>query len=236
MIFNLVAGMGRGGLPEFDYTGQYQLLDDGKDKGVQNWRIRFLSSGVLTFKKLKTSIDVFLVGGGGARGNAAGVWNKSGSGGGGYTKTYKSIVAYEDASYTITVGEGGKTPTKGGAVTQGESSKAFGYEAAGGMSGKAIHGGNGGSGGADCDGTTRAQDGADGEDTNDENKANAGKGQGPTTREFGEATGELYATGGAQGSGSGAPNTGDGAGGITEDDDGVASDGGSGIVVIRNAR
>lgn len=53
MIFNPAAGTAGGGLPEFEYTGQFQLIDEGRKNGVRNWRIRFLTSGVLTFSKLR---------------------------------------------------------------------------------------------------------------------------------------------------------------------------------------
>ena len=48
--------------PEISYTGTYALLDDGDG----NWRIRFLTSGTLTFVKQNATVDVFCVGGGGA--------------------------------------------------------------------------------------------------------------------------------------------------------------------------
>ena len=77
-------------LPEFTYTGTYQLIDDG----YGDWRIKFLTSGVLTFAELGSGakgIDVFLVGGGGGCGNANGVSDYLGAGGGGYTKTTRQI-------------------------------------------------------------------------------------------------------------------------------------------------
>ena len=68
-----------------------------------------------------------------------------------------------------------------------------------------------------------------------------GQGQGTTTREFGESTGDLYASGGyynanngTNGEGNGADNTGNGAGGTNNNNKSTV--GGSGIVVIRNHR
>ncbi len=55
------------GMPEYTYTGNASLIDDGGG----NWRIKLLTSGVLTFTKLgnaKGGIDLFLVGGGCAGG------------------------------------------------------------------------------------------------------------------------------------------------------------------------
>jgi len=232
MIFNPVIGESLGGLPKFEYTGQYQLIDDGKTGSRRNWRLRFLTSGILTFSRLSTPIDVFLVGGGGGNGNSKSITDKSGSGGGGYTLTRRNEVLFEDTPYEIIIGAGSSMPSSNSETTQGGSSIAFGYEVKGGYSGYKNSGGDGGSGGADAFGTVRATDGADGQ--NAEEGGTAGEGQGTTTREFSENTGELYATGGAQGSGDGTPNTGDGGGGTSVA--GTGTSGGSGIVVIRNAR
>lgn len=233
MIFNSVMGEGLGSLPRFAYTGQFQLIDDGKNGSRRNWRIRFLTSGVLTFDRLSTPIDVFLVGGGGGNGNTRSVTDQSGSGGGGYTLTRRNQVLEEDAPYEIVIGAGSSMPESSSGTTQGGSTIAFGYEVKGGYSGHKNSGGDGGSGGADASGTNKAINGADGEDT-EQSAGHSGEGQGSPTREFSESTGELYASGGAQGSGDGAPNTGDGGGGT--DVAGTGTSGGSGIVVIRNAR
>ena len=78
--------------------------------------------------------------------------------------------------------------------------------------------------------------------TNGGGGTNAGAGQGTTTREFGESTGKLYATGGSGVSKkNGQANTGDGGSGgkYSETSNGTApsgGSGGSGIVIIRNAR
>ena len=100
---------GGGGLPEFTYTGTYQLIDDGGG----NWRIKFLTSGVLTFTKLGSAgkgIDVFLVGGGGGCGNANGVSDFLGAGGGGYTKTTRQITVQAGVEYPIVIGAGSTKP------------------------------------------------------------------------------------------------------------------------------
>ena len=112
MIFNSVMGEGMGSLPRFAYTGQYQLIDDGRAGSRRNWRIRFLTSGVLTFDRLSTPIDVFLVGGGGGNGNTKSVTTKSGSGGGGYTLTKRNQRLEEDAPYEIQIGAGSEMPEK----------------------------------------------------------------------------------------------------------------------------
>ena len=72
-----------------------------------DWRIKFLESGTLTFSDVrgaKDGIDVFLVGGGGGGAKATTTYLGGGGGGGGYTKTQKNILVSE-GSYTITIGE-----------------------------------------------------------------------------------------------------------------------------------
>jgi hypothetical protein len=222
---------GGGGLPEFTYTGTYQLIDDGGG----NWRVKFLTSGVLTFTKLGNAskgIDVFLVGGGGGCGNANGVSDFLGAGGGGYTKTTRQITVQAGVDYPIVIGAGSTKPNSSSTQTRGGTTSAFNTSIEGGYSGKAMSGGDGGSGGASTNGATGGTDGGDGSVGNAGGQA--GKGQGTTTREFGEDSGELYASGGYWDSRDGADNTGNGGGGVYLNT--KTSTGGSGIVVVRNHR
>ena len=128
-----------------------------------------------------------------------------------------------------------------------------------------ICGGSGGSGGGQSVGRgitspynvagAGGSDGSDGGAANPQPNATnypIGSGQGTTTREFGEATGKLYAggggagnilgtptSGGAGGAGNGGsnmtatPNTGGGGGGANESPANIGGGGGSGIVCIR---
>ena len=179
--------------------GTYQVLDDGGG----NWRIKFLSSG--TFTPLKDMvIDAFLVGGGGA---SAG--NYCGYGGAGYTTTVRSVVVAANTAYPIVVGAAGtQTYT---VQSDGGTSSAFSAVANGGhhsVSGDKNWkktGANGGSGGGGqyADGGTDGSDGATGDTA-------GGKGQGTTTREFGEADGDLYASGGGGNLKATVPNSGNG--------------------------
>ena len=182
------------------------------DDGGGNWRIKFLSSGVFTPLKTMT-IDVFVVGAGGG-----GHGKYSAGGGGGYTKTAKSVVLEANTQYSIEIGASG-------ADVNGGNTSAFGSTSEGGkVGGTSFNGGDGGSGG----GSLKATGGVDGADGNSSSPYTGGKGQGTTTREFGESTGDLYSSGGdgiSDGAAAGADNTGDGG------DYGKA--GGSGIVVIR---
>lgn len=248
MIFNLTTPA-VSKLPKFTYTGTYELIEDGE----KDWRIKFLTGGVLTPKR-KMKIDVFLVGGGAAGGVSYG-------GGGGYTTTQKDITLVTNTQYDITIGAGGT----GGNNSPGGDSTAFGIAAAG-ASGK-----DGGSGGGQCyiahdndySGGNGGSDGSNGGTYNPASTRLAAQGQGTTTREFGEPTGELYAgggggaghngnhkgLGGAGGGGDGqgyyTPNASDpiagetnkgGGGGGVQTLGSTAADGGSGIVIIRNHR
>ena len=201
---------GGGGVPKFTYTGQYSFIDDGGG----NWRIKFLTSGVLTWIK-DTMIDAFLVGAGGGGKSQS----PQASGGGGYTKTVKSVALAKNAKYTIEIGVSGES-------VNGGNTSAFGLTAEVVKFGLKVTStvGDGGSG----RGGYNAAGGIDGANGSTNSLYSGGTGQGTTTREFGESTGDLYASGGSgvsSGATAGADNTGDGG------DYGKA--GGSGIVVIR---
>ena len=238
-------------LPAYTYTGSHQLIDDGNF----NWRLRLLTSGTLTFSHLGSAenrgAQAFLVGGGGGGGFHAG-------GGGGYTKTSMVNISI-NTPYTIIVGAGGPHDSDGG---RGGTSSALGISAEGGHSGVPWDvGGNGGSGGGDLRGIGGSDGGNGGGWDGDTGGNGEGRGQGTTTREFGEASGALYAGGGGGGKADsnppggapggdgggghggwgaaptapapGAPNTGGGGGGNY---DGPSGAGGCGIVVVRNSR
>lgn len=244
--------------PEFTYTGSYQVVQDDDSpisdfanwKG--NWKIRFLTSGTLTFTNLhgfNGLIDLFLVGGGGGGNpNYKQGSNYGGGGGGGYTKTIKKLVLTTGYAYPIDIGGGGAPGLSGG------TTRAFSNDVNGGTTGKQGYtgGGDGGSGG----GHYYVNGGSNGMDSGkwEGNQYVAGKGQGTTTREFGDSSGRLYAGGGNGGwSNAGGPDRTEnddpsivqrgnapenGGGGGTGGYDGANSGyyGGSGIVVIRNAR
>lgn len=234
-------GGGSGGFPQYTYTGQSQLIDDGN----RNWRIKFLTSGTLTFTRLgsASAVDVFLVGGGGG-GSGSGEGGPGAGGGGGYTKTATRLAAQIGSSYPIVIGTGGASVGTRTDGIDGGNTSAFGITASGGKKGNwdSEFGGNGGSGGAGYNTSfTISTDG------NDSSTNKGGKGQrstpGPdgetgTTREFGEATGELYSNGGgsrytgAAGQELPRANHGDGGHGRT----GSSIAGADGIVIIRNAR
>lgn len=92
---------------DFTYTGNCEVIDDSTEMEV-NWRIKFLTSGVLTFAS-DVVIDAFLVGGGmpGGAGTdgTANAGGTSGSGGtGGKCITNKNIEIQNSTSYQIVIG------------------------------------------------------------------------------------------------------------------------------------
>lgn len=236
--------------PTYSYAGNSTFIDDGN----YNWRIKFLTSGTLTFSSLgnASTIDVFCVGGGSAGTHAQN--DAGGSGGaGGYTKTSSGVSVALNTAIPVVVGAGGVNPSNntgaGGGTTQ------FGsfVSAAGGA------GTNGGSGGGMNGYYDTKNDmlkgGTDGGNAAFTASGSRGIGQGTTTREFGESSGTLYSgggsganrggdmtaiAGGAGGGGTGGTgtaggtNTGGGGGGAAAESGGGT--GGSGIVVIRNSR
>lgn len=204
-----------GGKPKlkFTYTGDYVVRDDGV--------VELRSSGTLVFID-PAVIDIFCVGGGGRGGevrtstqisymNGFG----SGGGGGGHTATLKNVNVANN--YQITIGAGSTTnsitnvPRYGGTTSFGELLSAQGGKsglvnrdsgAPSTLSSRGSPGGSGGAGGvtSNSDYGTGGSDGADGETGYPINTGHAGgTGQGSTTREFGEATGKLYAGGGGGG-------------------------------------
>ena len=222
------------GTPVFTYTGTCEILND-----AGSWRIRFKTNGTLTFSG-PIMIDAFLVGGGGGGGGCQKTHNTSdiyagGGGGGGYTKTAKRNILESNTNYPIVIGAGGTYGGWSTSSTSGGSTTFNNYVAYGGAggSGGGGMGGNGGSGGGHGDGGSGGSNGGNGGGSW---LGNGGSGQGTTTREFEEASGALYSTGGhGYGYASAGANTGNGGGGGPDGhcDGGT---GGSGIVVIRNAR
>lgn len=253
---------------DFTYTGNCNIRTDGV--------IEFLTSG--DFISSETlNIDAFLVGGGasGSGGdNANNVKYAGGGGSGGYTLTKKNISIAANNIYNIHIGTGGIATVSSSALTTsairpGEDTTAFGFTASGGQGNsstststavKRITGGDGGCGGGSGSASTNNSNGTGGSNGNNGGGSYGGKGQGTTTREFGESTGKLYAGGGGGGQYSnspvnkggeggggngansgnaatvGTPNTGGGGGGGSVSPNYNGASGGSGIVCIRKAK
>lgn len=192
---------------------------------------KILTTKVVKFSANVDTIDVFCVGGGGG-GQSGENTHGGGGGGGGHTTTGMNITIEPGNEYQAIIGAGGASGQNGGATSF------MGITANGGYCDAQIpgRGGDGGSGGGAGAGYSGGTDGADG-DGQSSGDYRGGKGQGTTTRPFGDPTAEpAYAAGGNGGSAGAAvdknPNTGDGGdGGPFDWGDGGA--GGSGIVIVR---
>lgn len=146
-------------VPVFTYKksdgtdASYTILRDD----ATSWRIKFLESGTLTFTSygnIDNGIDVFLVGGGGG---ASTTYSSSGGGGGGYTLTKKGVIFSLNTNYGIVVGQGANEGNRGG------TSSAFGFSAAGGYgTASGYNGCAGGSGGGGYSGGKGGSDGGNG--------------------------------------------------------------------------
>lgn len=193
----------KGGAPNFTYTGEYNVREDGV--------VELLTSGTITFLN-PAVIDIFCVGGGGRGGNPTAVNVGTAFGGcggaGGYTATARKQAV--TGSYNITIGNGSTKSNIAGETTSFDTI----LSAEGGASGHAggvssishqgvLSGKNGGSGsGGGVSGNSNFGTGGSGGGNGEQgypDGVTGGIGQGTTTREFGEATGKLYAGGGAGG-------------------------------------
>ena len=197
------------GTPVFTYTGTCEILDDSSVLAGA-WRVKFKSSGNLTFSSI-AAIDAFLVGGGGSGGDGDEIYNEDysrGGGGGGYTRTDKRIIIEKDKVYPIVIGAGGASKSNGGATT------AFDVSAKGGVCANQYgDGGAGGSGGGAHGGDkddkiVAGKGGSYGNSGVSANNSRGGAGQGTTTCEFDEGTlsgctrGDEFAYSGGGGGGS----------------------------------
>lgn len=180
------------------FTGAHAIFGDEK-KG----RIQFYESGTVTLAN--ATYDLFCVGGG--RGHHVESYQYT-AGGGGYTKTKLKQKLGGILSVTIGAGgvyasgESGRPNSAGKPTSIADILTANGatYSGAGGSGGGAsAYRSNGGDGGSDG---TNGGSAVGQTDTN-----SGGRGQGTTTRAFGEENNTLYAGGGAGGvSGTDAPN------------------------------
>ena len=225
----MVSGASRGYVPpitgaDFTYTGNYILVDDENN----NWRLKFITSGVFTPVK-DILVDIFLVGAGAGGGGGTSSLN-GGGGGSGYVGTHKSIVLYANVSINVIIGAGGAGGVN--AVGSPGGSTSFGtFVVNGGGNGAGVDsGGSGGSGGGvggsndalfQAIGGNGGNGGSNGASGNSSNKTSGtiGIGSNISLTEFGEDGAELYsgAGGGACGYGNGGPGLAGngGAGGTT---------------------
>ena len=205
----------------YSYSGASELKKDSD----YDWTLYLKSSGVLTLGN-DYNVDIFVQGGGGGGATGAGN-NGEGGGGGGYQNTqYAQTIR---GSNDITIGAGGAVAASGG------ESSAFGFKASGGNPGNGMNGGagtgSGGTGGWYWDGGNQGSpggDGGSGKRAFDAGDIYYGAGGGGYASKFGSPDGKGGKTGGGDAGKAATANTGSGGGGNAT--------GGSGIVIIRNAR
>ena len=219
-----------------------------------NWKLRLLSDGNLTINSLPNSsnIDIYLVGGGqgGTKGSkevTSGTMYTTGSGGkGGYRKTYKTVSITFGTSYSVDIGVGGESSAKSGGdstitigsttykASSGERSNTGaegGYEFDSSSYSK-KYGGGGGSGCSVWSYSAYRCSGGSGKDGGG-NSGSSGWSPNATGRVCKDDKGIVSA------GGNGKANTGGGGGGGGAGCGSYILDGGkggSGIVIIRNAR
>ena len=173
---------------------------------------KILSSADIMIPTSIKSVDLFVVGGGGSGGTSnyhstseTNFVSTAGGGAGGHTASVfnKNL---SGKKLKCLIGAGGAASTNDSGNKGGSTSVSVGNEviceAEGGEGGQVIQAGSGGSGGGrfeytsssttDVVGGNGGTDGSDGDLAYD----TFGRGQGTTTRAFGEPTGELYAGGG----------------------------------------
>lgn len=93
---------------DFTYSGNCEVIDDSNDVDGTQWRIKFKTSGILTFTT-EQLVDVFIVNGGkaGSAGSVADSPSYLGNGGdgglGGGTGTFKNVTITPVIENTITI-------------------------------------------------------------------------------------------------------------------------------------
>nr|DAL02183.1 MAG TPA: hypothetical protein [Caudoviricetes sp.] len=199
----------------------------------------FTSSGTFMVPALVREVQVFLVGAGGG-GNyrvlpSGSTYYGGGGGGGGYTRTYK-IATTPGQQIAVNIGASNNSYYGDGGTTYFGSYSALGGHAHGKEIANGSDGGSGGGAGSRTMGGSGGIDGGDGAFGG--GQIPGGKGQGSTTRAFGDASGTLYASGGSGGDSSGAgtgggENTGNGGGGMGNRSSSSYGKGGSGICIVR---
>jgi len=206
----LYAVGGGSGIPLFTYSGNYELVTD--ENNPENWMIRLLTSGTLTFTEsgnLRKGVEIWACGGGGGGGRPDGIYEYGGGGGGGEVATLITKSVKAKTPYLIQIGSGGaggvyrETDSVGGEPSSfSDLLTVLGGGGGGNASGANGDGGDGGSGGGGADGgsqTANCKGGSNGGDGGGGRSAVGGKGKGITTYEFSDASLVLRCGGGGGG-------------------------------------
>lgn len=92
-----------GGMPEFTYSGDYELVDDGSESGY--WQYAFTSSGIFLLKKNIFKATIQIQGAGGGGGASDGVTDGNDGHDGQIVSLIQKLAADE---YVLTIGVGGE--------------------------------------------------------------------------------------------------------------------------------
>ena len=253
-----VQGGGGPVIPDFTYTGEYQLVNETEG----NWRLYLITSGTFT-PNVNMLVDICLFGGG--QGGEVGTSSSSGIGYGGIagqpgeSNTQKNVVLQAGNSYSVEIGSGGARNLEIGGATIFDNISVNGGSSNNGLTnpapefgedGNPTQAAKGGAGGtvqrfSDTDG---AAGGNAGSTDNPENGGSGGLSGG--NGEKGEAGsrgagGGLGGKGGTNGKGGGGGGggggfgaSGGGGGGVYGAFTGAGSGGvgAPGVAILRNAR
>ena len=240
--------------PVFTYTGSYEYHEDAAgDGGIVNWQIVFLSSGTLAFQRVVNAIDVFIVDAGepGQSGHWDGTTHFAASGGkggnGGKAYTHSGVSAATNTAYQIVIGT--SSTTAANRVSSGFNKNASsGSQKTGGAGGWANGQNQGAAGGIGDNGVLSFGGAGDRSGYYPNYQYGAGGGGGGAKAADGTYFAVSPGKGGSNGSGDGGAynakggnatknsGSGGGGGGFYNNTDQPGGTGGSGIIIIRNAR
>lgn len=237
-----VQGGGGPVFPEFTYTGEYHIVNEG----TPDWKIYFTSSGTFT-PASNIAVQVQAIGGG-SGGNGGDANQRPRVGGVGGNSMTGELILESGVSYEIIIGAGGTGGSERAQGGVGGTTSGFGLTAAGGIYGVNVtvyefgdtsgirQSGTGGSGGDNSAGTA-------GENAGDIDP-NVGGGYGGPNGEaggngnFGSVGGKpgVNNRGGGGGGGGGYGGGGGGGGTSSQGTDGAGGAGAPGVIIMRNTR
>lgn len=179
------------------YKGSTKIWSGGVEAG----EVVFTTSQIWSVPDGVETVDIFLVGAGGAGYNGEYLSYVQGGGGGagGRTATHLNVNVIPGSQLSVVVGAGGKVGATKGGDTLFDTLSASGGGCA--TSRKGADGGSGGSAGVVVSTQTvwGRDAGSDGSDSKDTLATFKGLGQGTTTKAFGESSNTLFAGGGSGG-------------------------------------
>ena len=236
-----VQGGGGPVFPEFTYTGDYHIVNEG----TPDWKIYFTSSGTFT-PVSNIAVQAQLIGGG-SGGNSGNSIISPRKGGGGGNAVINEFILEAGKNYQLIIGSGGKGANAGGpSGSAGGNTSGFGITANGGSPATPVNvfefgdtlgvrqSGTGGDGGAGAGGS-------DGQNAGDIDP-NIGGGKGGVkgspggNGNFGSVGGNNFMGGSGGGGGGGGYGGGGGGGGLYSGGGASGGAGAPGVIIMRNTR